>query len=129
MAIVFSLFEVFLLILFFSLFSAFLTYFFLLRRFNKKLKESLKLSRAVLKGSIYEQLSPFFKDFPFKPGELKFLGKPVDFIAFVGLDENKVREVVFIEVKTSSSKLNPNQSSLKQAIKNKKVRWFEFRID
>ena len=75
-----------------------------------------------------EQLAPFLPSFDFKPTECRFLGKPVDFIVFKGLDDKKVNEVVFVEVKSGKSKLSFVEKSLKEAIKNKKVSWKEYRV-
>jgi len=91
-------------------------------------KDAITRSRSVLSGMFSEQLAPYFPDFKFKPTEVRFLGKPVDFIVFKGLDEKKVDEVVFVEVKSGKSKLSIVEKSLKDAIKNKKVSWEEYRI-
>lgn len=96
---------------------------------EKERKDAVSKSRAVLKGQFSEHLSPFDKDFPVKPSEARFLGAPVDFIAFTGLDERDVEEIVFIEVKSGNSRLNPTEKSIKEAIKNKKVRFEEYRVD
>jgi predicted Holliday junction resolvase-like endonuclease len=49
-------------------------------------KNAIEKSRAILSGQFSEQIAPYFPDFPFKPTECKFLGKPVDFIVFPGLE-------------------------------------------
>ncbi len=99
------------------------------KEFERKRKESIERSRVVLKGLINEQLSPYFPDFPFKAGELRFIGKPIDFIAFVGMDENSIEEVVFVEVKSGKARLSRVEKTLKNAIENGKVRWIEYRKD
>ena len=91
-------------------------------------KDAILKSRSVLGGLFSEQLAPFFPNFNFKPTECRFLGKPIDFIVFKGLDDKKVNEVVFVEVKSGKSKLSFVEKSLKEAIKNKKVSWEEYRI-
>lgn len=91
-------------------------------------KDAISKSRSVLSGLFSEQLAPYFPDFNFKPTECRFLGKPVDFIVFKGLDDKNVEEIVFVEVKSGKSKLSITEKSLKEAIKNKKVRWEEYRI-
>lgn len=96
---------------------------------DKERRDAVNKSRAVLKGQFSEQLSPFEDDFPVKPSECRFLGAPVDFIAFTGLDDKDVSEIVFIEVKTGSSKMNGTEKSIKEAIKNKRVRFVEYRMD
>ena len=91
-------------------------------------KDAIMKSRAVLSGHFSEQLAPFLPDFPFNPNEVRFIGKPVDFIAFKGMDEKNIEEVSFIEVKSGKSKLNNVEKSLKDAIQKKKVKWEEYRV-
>ena len=91
-------------------------------------KDAILKSRSVLSGLFSEQLAPFLPGFNFKPTECRFLGKPVDFIVFKGLDDKKVNEVIFVEVKSGKSKLSNVEKSLKEAIENKKVKWEEYRI-
>lgn len=95
---------------------------------DKERKDAVKKSRAVLGGQISEQVCPFREDFPALSSECKFIGAPIDFIAFNGLDEKNVEEIVFIEVKTNSSRLNQTEKSIKDAIDAGKVRFVEYRI-
>lgn len=96
---------------------------------DKERKDAINKSRAVLKGQFSEQLSPFSQNFPVKPSEARFLGAPIDFIAFKGLDEKNVEEIVFIEIKSGKSQLNQTEKSIKKAVENKKIRFEEFRIN
>ena len=89
---------------------------------------AIKQSRAVLSGQFSEQIAPYMPDFPYKPTEARFIGKPVDFIVFKGMDEKKIKEVVFVEVKTGQSKLNIVEKSLKSAVQDKKVEWSEYKL-
>ena len=91
-------------------------------------KQAIEKSRAVLGGQFSEQLAPYFPDFPYNPNEVKFIGKPIDFIIFKGMDKKDINEVVFVEVKSGDSQLNMSEKKLKNAIENKKVSWFEYRI-
>ena len=95
---------------------------------QKEKKDAIEKSRSILKGQFSEQLSPFNSDFPVKPSEARFLGAPIDFIAFTGLDEKEVSEIVFIEIKTGNATLNKTEKSIKEAIKNKKVKFVEYRV-
>ncbi len=91
-------------------------------------KDAIKRSRAVLSGQFSEQLAPYLPDFPFSPTECRFIGKPVDFIVFKGLDEKKVDEVVFVEVKSGKSSLSASEKILKDVIKEKKVSWVDYKV-
>ena len=91
-------------------------------------EEAIQRSRSVLAGQFSEQLAPYLPDFPFKPTEARFIGKPIDFLIFHGMDEKSIDEVVFVEVKSGKATLNAHEKKLKEAIDKKKVRWFEYRI-
>ncbi len=92
-------------------------------------QEAINRSRAVLTGQFSEQLSPYLPDFPYSPTEIRFIGKPVDFIVFKGLDRKNIEEVVFLEIKYNKSNLNVNEKSLKNVIISKKVKWKEYNIN
>lgn len=91
-------------------------------------KDAIMRSRAVLGGHFTENLAPYLPDFKFLPTECRFVGKPIDFIVFKGMDEKNIEEVVFVEVKSGKSNLSPQEKNLKKAIENKKVRWEEYKI-
>jgi hypothetical protein len=90
--------------------------------------DAVKRSRAVLTGQIGEQLAPYFPLFPCDPADVRFLGKPVDFVAFPGASEGAPREVVFIEVKTGDARLSASERALKAAVEAGRVRWVEYRL-
>ncbi len=92
--------------------------------------DAIKRSRSVIGGQVAEQLAPFLPGFPCHPGDARFIGKPVDFIAFPGLTEdNKVHEVLLIEVKTGKSALSEREKEIKRAITEGRVRYIEYRAD
>ena len=90
-------------------------------------KTRLKQSRAVLGGLVSEQIAPLLPDFPFDPGDCRFIGKPVDFIVFKGMNEQNISEVVFLEVKSGVSKtLNQQEKRLRDVIHEGRVSWVQF---
>jgi len=90
-------------------------------------KTRLKQSRAVLGGLVSEQMAPLLPGFPFDPGDCRFIGKPVDFIVFKGMNEQNISEVVFLEVKSGAAKtLNQQEKRLKEVIQAGKVGWVQF---
>ena len=92
-------------------------------------KARLKQSRATLGGLVTEQIAPLLAEFPFDPGDCRFIGKPVDFIVFRGMNSDGISEVVFVEVKTGKSKsLNPQERRLREVIQSGKVRWVQFDV-
>ena len=97
------------------------------RKLEGIVKARLKQSRAVLGGLVTEQIAPLLPDFPFDPGDCRFIGKPVDFIVFRGMNEQAISEVIFLEVKSGASKsLNPQEKRLREAIQARRVRWVQF---
>ncbi|MBT3721086.1 hypothetical protein HOC50_02210 [archaeon] len=91
-------------------------------------QDSLDRSKSVVKGQVSEQLAPFLPDFPFNSSECKFLGKPIDLLVFKGMDDNNINEVIFVEVKTGKSTLSSQERKLRDVIKEKRVKWQEYRI-
>lgn len=96
---------------------------------EKEKKAAINKSRAVLKGQFTEQLSPFGDDFPVKASECRFLGAPIDFICFTGLDDRHVEEIVFVEVKSGNAKMNSTEKSIKEAVLKKKIKFVEYRLN
>jgi len=104
-------------------------------RFEKKLdailkaerEDAIKRSRSSLTGLFSEQISPYMPGFPYSPTECKFIGKPIDFIVFKGADENNIKEVIFLEIKSGESKLNKQEKNLKETILAKKIKWDEYK--
>ena len=94
----------------------------------KEREEAIKQSRAVLSGQFSEQIAPYLPDFPFNPTEARFIGKPIDFVVFKGMDEKKIEEIVFVEVKSGQSQLSKIEKSLKSAVENKNVSWHEYKV-
>lgn len=76
---------------------------------------------------MYEQLVPHLPDFEFNPKDARFLGQPVDFVVFDGLDEGELRRIVFVEVKTGESKLTTRERQIREAIRQGRIGWHEVR--
>lgn len=91
-------------------------------------KDAILKSRSVLGGQFSEQLAPYLPDFKYLPTECRFMGKPIDFIVFKGMDDKKIDEVIFVEVKSGNAKLNKHESNLRETIEKKRVKWVEYRV-
>ena len=97
--------------------------------FKKQRKDAVNRSRAVLGGQFSEQLAPFLPGFPCNPGDVRFVGKPIDFVAFPGSAEGgDIKEIYFIEVKSGQSKLSPREKQIKLAVEQGRVKYLEYRI-
>ncbi|MBI2588465.1 endonuclease [Candidatus Berkelbacteria bacterium] len=86
----------------------------------------LKFSKRSLSsryGKTVEQFLPFLKDLPFEPDNFRFLGNPIDGVAF---EEDKI---ILVEFKTADSKLSQRQEEIKDLVNRKKVEFREIRLD
>ena len=92
-------------------------------------QDAIDRSRANLGGQFAEQLAPYFPDFPYSPTELRWLGKPIDYVVFKGMDTNALQEIVFLEIKSGTSQLNEHQRQVKRLIEEQKVKWDIYRVD
>lgn len=96
---------------------------------KKDRKDAINRSRAVLSGQMLEQVAPFLPDFPCNPADVRFVGKPIDFVAFPGAVDNKpISEILFIEVKSGNSVLSEREKEIKNAVQKGKVRYVEYRV-
>lgn len=82
-----------------------------------------KKSSEVRTGKITEQMSPFLADYPEDPATARFLGEPLDFVHF------SEHAVVFVEVKSGKSQLNPNQRRIRDLINAGKVEFKIYRVE
>ena len=88
---------------------------------------SLSRSFDVKKGRIVEQLAPYLRYFPYDPHDARFVGSPVDFIVFDGLNAGKEITIRFVEVKSGKAVLNDNERRIKEAVEKKRVSFEVFR--
>ncbi|MEK6950417.1 MAG: Holliday junction resolvase-like protein [Nanoarchaeota archaeon] len=91
-------------------------------------QDAINRSRANLSGQFAEQLAPYFPDFPYSPTELRWLGKPIDYVVFKGMDNNDINEIVFLEVKSGKSQLNEHQRQVKRVVEEKKISWSQYKV-
>lgn len=62
-------------------------------------RDAVNRSQAVTVGKVTEHIAPYLPEFGFNPKDARFIGSPVDFVAFDGLNDQAVVQVVFVEVK------------------------------
>ncbi len=98
------------------------------RALREQVQERLDRSRSVLKGQISEQLAPLLPDFPFHPGDVRFLGGVVDLVIFSGYHAGHIDEVILADVKSGGARLTPLQRQVAQAIADGRVRFETIRI-
>lgn len=89
-------------------------------------KDAIEKSASTIMGKVGEHLAPLliFKKYNINPKDFRFIGSPIDFIAFKGLSEGNVEKIIFFEVKSGKSKvLSDRESAVKNAVELKKVEW------
>jgi predicted Holliday junction resolvase-like endonuclease len=92
--------------------------------------DAIQRSSAVTRGKVTEHIVPYLPGFDLDPKDIRFLGTPIDLIAFKGLN-NSVEEIeiVFVEVKTGGSVLSARERAVKKAVEQKRVSWRVFNPD
>jgi predicted Holliday junction resolvase-like endonuclease len=92
--------------------------------------DAVQRSSAVTRGKVTEHIVPYLPGFDFNPKDIRFLGTPIDLIAFKGLNDSMEEiEIVFIEVKTGGSVLSARERAVKKAVEQKRVSWRMFNPD
>ena len=94
-------------------------------------KDSITRSRSVVSGKVQEHLAPLFPEFisQFNPKDARFLGSPLDFVVFDGLDEGEVQRVVFVEIKTGRAGLVSRERLCRDAIEAGRVEYQLLRLE
>jgi len=97
---------------------------------EKKIRaDAAKRSRSSIKGKVGETWAPFLHDFPYNSEDCHFLGQPVDYLIFDWGPEKELKQIVLLEIKTGTATLSTRQRRVRDAIKDGKVIWDEYRID
>ncbi|HLC19967.1 MAG TPA: Holliday junction resolvase-like protein [Candidatus Nanoarchaeia archaeon] len=92
-------------------------------------KDAVMRSRNTLMGKLWEAVAPYIPKFRYHPSDMKFIGAPIDYIIFDGMNKKDIQKIVFLEIKTGKSNLNAQEKKLKNVIQSGEVHWEEFRID
>ena len=89
-------------------------------------EDAISRSTSTIIGKVGEHLAPIiiFSKYGINPKDFRFIGTPVDFIAFKGLSEGGLEEIYFFEVKSGETKaLTDREKEIKDAIESKRIRW------
>lgn len=92
-------------------------------------QDAVHRSQAVTAGKVIEHLVPYLPNFNYNPKDARFIGSPIDFVVFDGLndeEDDQLRAVVFVEIKTGQSSLTRRERMVRDAIKAGRVRWVEW---
>jgi len=89
-------------------------------------EDAIKRSTSTIIGKVGEHLTPviIFQNYGVNPKDFRFIGTPVDFIAFKGLSEGKLEEILFIEVKSGETTgLTEREKQIRDVVESKRIRW------
>jgi predicted Holliday junction resolvase-like endonuclease len=87
-------------------------------------KDSKIKSFNALIGKIGEIFAPSLlaEKYSINPEDFRFLGSPVDYIAFKGLDGNEIPEIIFFEIKTGRGQ-QKREIKVEEAVKSYRVKY------
>jgi len=91
-------------------------------------QKSVKKSKSVIMWEVYEKILPFLPDFPYKPRDMVFVWKGIDYIIFDWLNEWELKEIIFLELKSWTSNLNKNERMIRDIISKKDIKYLEYKI-
>lgn len=94
-------------------------------------RDAIKRSISALMGRIGEYIAPLLiaREYGVNPKDMRFLGTPVDYIAFKGLSDGRPEEILFIEVKAGRhARLTSRERMVKKLVAEKKVSWVTFNL-
>ncbi len=95
---------------------------------NEARKDTSNRQRSVIKGQISEVIAPWSIKAVNSVKELNFMGNPIDFVGFKGLDGEDEIEIKFIEIKSGKSRLTKSQRRIRDAVIAKRIEWVEVRV-
>lgn len=102
-------------------------------QFAQRKREEARLttarSRTALVAKIGEHFAPLLEGFPYNFKDCRHVGEIFDFLVFDGLEEGRIRKIVFLEVKTKVSGgrvTNKRERMLRDAIRRGDVAYDVF---
>jgi len=97
-------------------------------------EDAIKRSKRVLRGNSTEQIAPYLVDLG-NPADIRFLGSPVDFIAFKNAaairngDEDRIEKILLVDIKTGKSKLSKVQRRIRDAVAEGRVEFMTVTLE
>jgi len=87
---------------------------------DEKVRSRIDTSVKVRFGQVVQQVLPQFS--AYRPDEMRWLGDPVDWVVFDGKQSGTIKEVVFMEGKsTDNTPLSPIQREVRRAVTEKRI--------
>lgn len=102
---------------------------------DKIREETLKRSRATLKGQLAEQVIPFLEEFKYNPSDARFIGSPIDYLIFDGYTDlregvaDRPITIILTDIKIGPrARLTSIQRYIKEAVEARRVKWETIRV-
>ncbi|MBI3168451.1 MAG: hypothetical protein HYZ22_08240 [Chloroflexi bacterium] len=92
-------------------------------------RDAIDKSQSVTMGKMTEHIIPYLPGFGFNPSDARFIGSPIDLVVFDGLDNDEVKKIVFVEIKTGTSTLSKRERLVRDAIIEKRLEWIEMKVN
>ena len=87
---------------------------------DERVQKRIDTSVKVRFGQVVQNVLPEFS--AYRPDEMRWLGDPVDWVVFDGKQTGTIKEIVFMEGKsTEKTPLKPIQRDLQRAVNEKRV--------
>lgn len=85
--------------------------------------DAISKSKSVVHGHNTEKIAPLLPGFEYNIRDMTFVGKGIDYIIFDGLSSWDLQEIVFLEIKSGTSRQNKNEKMIEEAVKKGRVRY------
>lgn len=88
--------------------------------------DAVARSKCITRGQVGETFAPFIQN-TYTSRDFRFFGEPVDYIVFAGMRDQKdkkkdvIDHIVFLDIKTSKSRLNKTQRRIRDCILDGRV--------
>lgn len=89
-------------------------------------RKAVKQSRSVHTGLITQDFAPLLPDWPFELKDCRQVGAPLDYVVFRGMEAGEIEEIVFVEIKTGSSRTSARQRQIAGAVSGGRVRYLVY---
>jgi predicted Holliday junction resolvase-like endonuclease len=86
-------------------------------------KDAVARSRAVNTGLIAQDMAPLTAGWPYGLKDSRQVGHPLDYIVFDGMSEGDIRKIIFVEIKTGSSRMSSRQHQIASAVRRGDVEY------
>jgi len=99
----------------------------------KEMKEELRIlmsvkskqlgvtTKSVNIGNILEVFAPILKGFNYNPLDCRTLLKPVDYIVFRGLSNEKITNIDFVEIKSGKARLGDVERQIRDTVESGRI--------